>query len=99
MLMSTEDLEKGKLDELLDLTRENNRILRAMHRKQVMGQIMTFFYWLVILGIAGWSYYLVQPYLMQYIETYQKAMKAINNLDEQTKSLPSNLQGLLDKVK
>ena len=88
-----------KIDQILELTKENNRILRTMHRRMLWSQIFTFLYWLVILGVAGWSYYLLQPYLTKYLHSYEAIMKAVDNMDQGGKLLPSNLQGLLDKVK
>lgn len=99
MAMMTENPEKDKLDEMLELTRENNRILRSMHRRMLWSQIFTFFYWLIILGVAGWSFYFLQPYMTKYINTYQTIMKQIDSLDKQTKALPGNIQSVLDKVR
>ena len=95
----TENPEKDKIDELLDLTRENNRILRSMHRRMLWSQIFTFIYWLVILGVAGWSFYYLQPYMTKYMNTYQTIMKQIDNLDKESKALPGNIQSVLDKVR
>ncbi len=99
MAMMTENPEKDKIDELLDLTRENNRILRSMHRRMLWSQIFTFIYWLIILGVAGWSFYILQPYMTKYMNTYQTIMKQIDSLDKQSKALPANIQSVLDKVK
>ncbi len=93
------DGEHDKVDEILQLTRENNRMLRSMHRRMVWSQIFTFFYWLVILGVAGWSYYYFQPYLEKYLTTYQNVMKRFNDMETDSKALPTNFQGILDKMK
>ncbi len=98
MAMMTENPEKDKLDEMLDLTRENNRILRSMHRRMIWSQVLTFIYWLVILGVAGWSFYYLQPYMTKYMNTYQTIMKQIDSLDKQSKALPGSIQAVLDKV-
>ena len=95
----TEDPQIDKMDELLDLTRENNRILRGMHRRMFWSHIFTYVYWLIILGVAGSTYYFFQPYVQKYISTYQTIMHTLDRLDTESKSLPSNLQGILDKVK
>lgn len=87
LVMETE--EKDKLDELLDLTRENNKILRSMHRRQVWGQILTVFYWLVILGIAGWAYVYFQPYIEQYMSAYKTITAALEGIEEKGRALPS----------
>ncbi|OGZ04803.1 MAG: hypothetical protein A2845_05565 [Candidatus Lloydbacteria bacterium RIFCSPHIGHO2_01_FULL_49_22] len=92
------ETDHDTLTKLLDIEKENNRILRGMHRSMLWGRIFTFIYWLVILGVLGWSYYFVQPYLVKYLETYQKLVHTISTLDSGAASLP-NLQGLLDKVR
>ena len=99
MAMMTENPEKDKLDEMLELTRENNRILRSMHRRMMWSQVFTFIYWLIILGVAGWSFYFLQPYMAKYINTYQTIIKQIDSLDKQSKSLPENLQNVFNRVK
>jgi hypothetical protein len=76
--MPTEKHELDKIDELLDLTKENNRILRSMHRRMIWSQVFSFIYWIIILGVAGWSYYLLQPYLLKYINTYQTIMASLS---------------------
>ena len=92
------DSPHDKLDELLDLTRENNRILRKMHRKMVWGQVFTFIYWLAILGALGWSYYYFQPYIEQYVDAYQTILSAVNGIEETSKSLPAYVRGFLEKM-
>lgn len=81
--------EKDKLDELLDLARENNKILRSMHRRQVWAQILTVLYWLVILGIAGWAYVYFQPYVEQYMSAYRTITSALESIEEKSRALPS----------
>jgi hypothetical protein len=85
--MDSED--KDKIDELLDLARENNKILRSMHHRQVWGQIMTVLYWLIILGIAGWAYVYFQPYVSKYMSAYNTIISAIESIEEKSRSLPS----------
>ncbi len=93
------DGEHDKVDEILQLTRENNRMLHSMHRRMIWSQIFTFFYWLVILGVAGWSFYYFQPYLEKYLTTYQSIMNRFNEMEADSKGLPSNFQDILDKMK
>ena len=79
--MSDSDSEYSKLGEILELTRENNRILRSMHRRMMWSQVFTFVYWLLILGVMGWSYYFLQPYLTKYLTTYQHIMQTLGSLE------------------
>ena len=95
----TEDSRIDKFDELLDLTRENNRILRGMRRQMIWSQVFTYIYWLFILGAMGWSYYYFQPYLQKYWDAYQKITKTLNGMEQGGTSIPSDIKGLLDKVR
>jgi hypothetical protein len=96
--MMSEELGHDKLDQLLELTKENNRILRSMHRRMIWSQVFSYIYWLIILGSIGWSYYYLQPYISKYMDTYQTIMSSLNTMETQSKSFPSDLQGLLEKV-
>lgn len=94
----SEELTHDKLDQVLELTKENNRILRSMHRRMIWSQIFSYVYWLIILGSIGWSYYYLQPYISKYMDTYQTIMGSLNTMEEQSKSFPTDLQGILEKV-
>lgn len=93
------DSPHDKLDELLDLAKENNRMLRGMHRRMIWGQVFTFIYWLAILGVLGWSYYYFQPYIEQYIDVYQSLMSALSGMEEAGKNLPTDVAQFLEKVR
>jgi hypothetical protein len=91
--------DSGKLSEILELARENNRMLRGMHRRMVIGQIMTVLYWLIIIGAAGWAYYYFKPVLETYLQAYQGVTHMLEGLEEKGRTLPSDLQGLLERVR
>ncbi len=97
--MLSEEYNGSKIDELLDLTKENNRILRSMHRRMIWSQIFSYIYWLIILGSLGWSYYYLQPYIAQSWDAYQTLSKNLSTMQDQSKSLPNDLKGLLEKVR
>jgi hypothetical protein len=67
-----------KLDELLDLTRENNKILRKMHRAQLWSGIFRFIYWAAIIGTSIGLWYYFQPTIDEYMSTYQKLMGRVD---------------------
>lgn len=58
------------LEELLELTRENNKILKQMRRSLMWGRALRIVYWLVILGVAIGSFYFLQPYIENLQEVY-----------------------------
>ena len=91
--------DTDKLGEILELTKENNRILRSMHRRMLWSQIFTFIYWCVILGITGWSYYLLQPYVGKYWVMFQTLSAQLSGLDGGAMSLSADFGNLLEKMK
>lgn len=90
--------EHKKLDEILSLTRENNRILRKMHRGLIWGQVFTVLYWLFLLGVVGWSYYYMQPYVTKYIGTVKAMIQTIDKIQEAGTGVSGDIKGLLEKV-
>jgi predicted PurR-regulated permease PerM len=84
--------------ELLELTRENNRILRSMHRRMLWSQVFTIVYWCAILGVMTWSYYLVAPYMSQYWDMFQQLSTQMTALESSGIALPTDLKQLLEKV-
>ncbi|MDO8521457.1 MAG: hypothetical protein Q7S52_05055 [bacterium] len=93
------ELNQQEIDELLKLTRDNNRMLHRMRRSMVWSQIFTFLYWMVILGSIGASYYYLQPYITKYWDIYQSTMKTLNEIQATGSSLSSDLSGLLEKAR
>ena len=91
--------EQEKIDELLKLGQDNNRMLHRMRRGMIWGKVLTLLYWAVILGGVAWSYYYVQPYITGCWDPYRAATKTIVDIQTTSKALPSNLQGLLDNVR
>lgn len=90
-----ESLEEKKLDELIEIEKENNTMLRKMRRSMVWSQWMTVIYWLFIIGGLGWAYYAFQPYVREYISLYDTLTKTIRSIDAESRSLPSNLKNIL----
>lgn len=51
------------LEEQLELSRENNAILKKIRRVQKNSQIFRIVYWFIIIGISVGAFYFIQPYL------------------------------------
>jgi len=66
--------------ELLELTRENNKILKSMRRHQRWASVIHALYWLAIIGLSFGSYYLIQPYLESILQTYTTIQDGISNI-------------------
>lgn len=99
VIIKNMELSEKEIDELMTLARENHRMLRRMRRNMVWSQIFTFIYWLVILGVAGASYYYLQPYVEKYWSVYQSTMATLEEIKETGGSLSNDIGGLLEKVR
>lgn len=86
------DLDARKLDELLEITRENNKILRGMRRTQRWKSFFSFVYWMLILGSIFGVYYYFQPTIKKYTETIQTSVGIIQNFEKSIGSIPTDMQ-------
>ncbi len=67
--MDDQELRK-MVEETMELSKDNNRILHSIQRRERMTQIMRVVYWLFVLGIAAGAYYYIQPYIDQLTRAY-----------------------------
>lgn len=92
------DLDSRKLDELLEITRENNKILRGMRRTQRWGSFFRLVYWTVILGSVFGVYYYFQPTIQKYMKTFQTSVGIIQNFEKTVGSIPTNVQSVKNLI-
>ncbi len=69
------------LEELLEIEKENNKLLKKLWRNVRVGRLMKLLYWIVILAITLGAYYYVQPYIDKFIEAYTNIKGATQNLN------------------
>ena len=81
--MDSED--KKIIKETLELTRENNRLLKKMRRRQFWGTLTSVLYWIIVLGVSFGAYYFLQPYL-------EKMKELFLGFQEMSESIPSSTQ-------
>ncbi len=77
---------------------KNHQLLVRIRRVQRNGQLFKIFYWVLILMLAFGSFYFIQPYLSQLLETYtgiQTSQEQVQN------SIPNlkNVNSLIDQFK
>ena len=65
--------EKDMLVKVLELSEDNNRMLKALHRNLWWARIRSVVYWVVIIGIALGAFYFLQPYIDKVMKLYQEA--------------------------
>ena len=77
------DAEESKLlKRSVELGEENNSMLRSMRRAMHISSILTFTYWVLIIGSAVGAYYFLQPYLDQVYGVYNQAKNNLNNFSQ-----------------
>lgn len=70
------------LNKILELTGENNRMLRKMRRSIIWGRIFHALYWLLIIGLTVGAYYYIQPYLSAVLSTFGAASDTVSGLEK-----------------
>ena len=88
------ELDGRKIDELLELTKENNKILHGMRRTQRLSSFFTLVYWAVILGSIFGTYYYFQSTIQKYVKTIQTSMGIIQNFEKAAGSIPTDMQAV-----
>lgn len=69
---------KALLEESIELSRENNKILKKMQRTLFWGRVFKIAYWMVIIGSMVGAYYFLQPFFDKIIALYNGVIKTFN---------------------
>ena len=88
-----------KLDQIYEMTLENNDILRSIRRQQYLANALRLLYWLVVLGALGSVYYLVHPVITKLsnggvVEQRMNEFNQIRNQLPETKLIDQVVNGL-----
>ena len=86
-------MENGDLDKILEITKENNKILCSMQRSARIDRFFKIIYWALILGSLFGTYYYIQPYIDQLLKLYNKVNSTSNSFD-----LPPEIFKRLDSL-
>ena len=79
-----EDEDRKLLEEVLELSRENQRMIKSMYRSQWWSRIWKSLYWIIILGIAFGSFYFLKPYLDKVMELFGKTQTTLDSVQKVT---------------
>ncbi len=91
-----------KMDELFEMVRENNRLLRKMKRNAIWGIVFKILFYAVIFGIPVYLYLTIfQPILGSFLDSYSKVQQVGGQLQNVTQSVPVDkffgfLKGILN---
>ncbi len=77
--METQD--KQRLERVLELSEENNRILKKMLRSMRWGRLVRVIYWSVILAASVGAFYYVQPYWDGLVDIYGGAQETVEKIN------------------
>ena len=94
-------MEEGEIKSLLrrnlELTRENNKLLKKIRRNGFIANIMRIIWWGIIFGIPLFLYYYVfQPYLIELNNAYQEVQNGVTGAQNLFSDIPI-LSGIFDR--
>ena len=61
-----------QLQEILEISRENNQLLKGVHRRARWSMFFWIARWVIVVGILFGAYYYVEPYVQKVTDTYHK---------------------------
>ena len=76
-----------KIDEILELLEENNKMLRHIRGSQRRSQIFRLLYIVVIIALTAGAYYYINPYISQVMDAYSGIQDTLGGIGE----IPSNI--------
>jgi len=83
------DQEK-QLQEILELSRENNHLLKGVYRRARWGMFFWILRWALILGILLGAYYYVEPYVNKVTDTYQRTSDTVRGFQNTADKVNNN---------
>lgn len=79
--------ERVLIERVLEVTEQNNKMLKLLYRASVMGRIIKTIYWFVIIALTVGSYYVLQPYLDLLKTSYSNLTEQAGNISETLQSV------------
>jgi hypothetical protein len=73
--------DKVRLARALELSEENNQLLKKLVRHARWSRFIRIAYWLIIIGASVGVFYFFQPYIDQLISTYRSINDAVNTFN------------------
>lgn len=99
--MENEEINSDKLDEILELQKDNNKMLKKVLNHQKMANLMKILYWIVIIGITYGMFAYFKPYLTNLKNIYTQGSGILDNLKDvgANQQQLDQLDGLIKKLK
>jgi hypothetical protein len=90
---------KRVLEEIIAISRENNKILRRMQNTARWGRAFRVFYWVIIIGSMLGAYYYFQPFIQVIAKQYELGSSFFSQLQQEGTSLNEVLNSLGSSTK
>ena len=79
--MPDEEL-KVLLRENIELSKESLKILKKINRGRIFGSIFSALKWTLIIGISFGTFYYIEPFFSQYLDTIKGLTSGVENMGE-----------------
>ena len=89
--------ERQLLQKAVDLSEENNKILRGIRRSNRFGTAFKVLYWVAIIAISYGAYVYIQPYVDQLLKTYNSVTGTVSKVSNLGNQIPS-IEKLLNNL-
>lgn len=91
-------MDEQKLNELYELTKENNTMLKGMRRDAFIGGIIKFIFWIILLVVIPYMTWLyIEPYVQGVLDTYQKVQDTTSAVSSTSSIDFSKVQEFLEQ--
>lgn len=71
---------KGTLEEIYKLTKENNKMLHRIQSSRRWSKFGRVLYWMALIVVTVIGYYYLEPYLKTLQETYQTLQQSVSDM-------------------
>ena len=92
-------LEKERdeyLEEIYELLKENNKMLRSQKRARIMSGILRILWFVVVVGVPVWLYF---HYIQPALGNLQDNLKVLENLSQSNPQIGKQVEPIIQTVK
>ena len=84
------------LEEIYELVKENNKLLRAQKRARIFSGLMRVLWFAIVIGVPIWLYY---TYLQPVVGNLQDSLLKLENLSNANPALGKQVEPIIQTVK
>jgi hypothetical protein len=84
-----------RIDQMLQITKDTNRMVHKMHRGILWGRFFTIAWWILVLAVSGYTYYV---YAQPYVDKIESMYAQVSKTSAQAQSLQSEVSGFFGNL-